>query len=396
MGIIHKNLVGEIKENIYGLKYIIIQTLPNGKRRIKFINSGCEKEVGCKELSNGHIKDDISQVWKPNYELIGKKYGKWLIKSFDTRKNNKTYWNCECDCGSIFSVSETSLKNGLSTQCKKCLGKEQRTDEKYINKRFGRLVVLKRDESSKNTQYICKCDCGNKVSVSSNSLTNGATKSCGCIMRDRMDISDKKFGRLIALYPIDKDIHGTYKWLCICSCGNTHIARISDLNSGKILSCGCYKKEITSKKFIKHGGKSKNTERLYVIWGAMKQRCYYTKGENYNNYGGRGIKVCDEWLFDYVSFKEWALNNGYENNLSIDRIDVNGNYEPNNCRWATNKQQANNTRRNVMFEYREEIHTMSEWSEILGINYNTLRYYIQQNGIDNIDIFIKSYISKEV
>lgn len=395
MGVVHKNLIGEIKENINGLKYKIIEILPNGRRKIKFIDSGYEKVVGCKEISNGHIKDNISQVWKPNDNLIGNKYGKWIIKSFDKRKNGKPYWNCKCECGNIVSVEESSLKNGLSTQCKKCSSKNNRKDEKYINKVFGRLTVLERDLSSKDrTKYICLCECGNKISVLSTNLLDGSTKSCGCLKEEKSNIFNKKFGRLEALYPIDKDKNGVYKWLCLCDCGNTHIARISDLKSGKILSCGCYSKEVKSKNNLKHGGKTKTPERLYTIWGAMKQRCYYTKGKSYKDYGGRGIRICDEWLFDYTTFRSWALNNGYKDNLSIDRIDVNGDYEPNNCRWATSKQQANNTRRNVVFEYNGVKHTMSEWSEILNINYSTLRAYIQQNGVEDINIFIKSYIDE--
>lgn len=101
----------------------------------------------------------------------------------------------------------------------------------------------------------------------------------------------------------------------------------------------------------------------------MCYRCYNKIDESYINYGGRGIKVCDEWLNDYFSFRNWAIDNGYSDNLSIDRIDVNGNYEPSNCRWATDKEQGNNKRNNKMIEYKGEVKTLSEWCDELGLEY---------------------------
>ena len=116
---------------------------------------------------------------------------------------------------------------------------------------------------------------------------------------------------------------------------------------------------------LKHGyGNYGN--RLYKTWRDIKERC---GNPNIKNYGGRGIKVCPEWENDFLVFREWALNNGYSDDLTIDRIDVNGNYEPSNCRWATNKAQANNRRSNILITYNGETHTISEWSDITGIKY---------------------------
>ena len=104
----------------------------------------------------------------------------------------------------------------------------------------------------------------------------------------------------------------------------------------------------------------------------MKYRCYYQNHPSYKNYGGRGITVCQEWLDDFMNFYNWSMANGYSDELTIDRIDVNGNYEPNNCRWATRKEQQNNMRNNVFLEANGERHTISEWSEITGINRSTI------------------------
>ena len=120
--------------------------------------------------------------------------------------------------------------------------------------------------------------------------------------------------------------------------------------------------------------------RLNNIWYAMKARCYYTKRKEYENYGGKGIRVCDEWRNNYSNFRDWALKNGYSDELTLDRIDVNGNYEPSNCRWCTQKQQANNTTKNVIVEYNGEYFTISELAEYAKIPMNTLWARIRRLG----------------
>lgn len=121
--------------------------------------------------------------------------------------------------------------------------------------------------------------------------------------------------------------------------------------------------------------------RLFNIWQSMKQRCYDVKHDHYKEYGGRGIKVCDEWLSDFMAFYEWAMANGYKERLTIERKDVNGNYEPSNCCWATIKEQANNKRNNRIVEYKGKKYTIAELSEKYNINYHCL-YYRLQNGWD--------------
>lgn len=120
---------------------------------------------------------------------------------------------------------------------------------------------------------------------------------------------------------------------------------------------------------FKHG---KTRTRLYDTWHHMKQRCYNSNDKNYKYYGGRGIAVCDEWKDDFISFHNWATNNGYKEGLTIDRIDVNGNYEPNNCRWFNRKQQARNRRNTRMITCKGETKPLAEWCEVLGLNYWTV------------------------
>lgn len=197
------------------------------------------------------------------------------------------------------------------------------------------------------------------------------------------NISGRKFGRLTALYRLHNyhDKKNSY-WLCICDCGNLKESRLPDLKSGNTKSCGCLNSEISKYRMTKHG---KHNTRLYHIYCGMKNRCQNCNDPKYPNYGGRGIKVCDEWLNDFMAFYNWAIDNGYKDDLTIDRINVDGNYKPDNCRWATPKQQSNNKRNTIYINYNGESKTLSEWCEVLNLNYYTVydRLYRYNWSIEN-------------
>lgn len=206
--------------------------------------------------------------------------------------------------------------------------------------------------------------------------------------RKYVDLKGKRFGRLLVLDRNGIAKNGNIQWLCQCDCGNQTIVDSQSLKRNFTKSCGCLRKELVTKNKTKHGMYG---TRLNYIWNSMKQRCINSNNDAYKYYGARGIKVCDEWLNDFMNFYNWAINSGYQDNLTLDRINVNGNYEPNNCRWATMKEQSNNTRVNHLIKFNKETHTIAEWSEILNINKSIL-----YDRINRSNMTIEEALTKKV
>lgn len=266
--------------------------------------------------------------------------------------------------------------------------------EDLTGKRYGRLVVIGRAKNNgKRVMWRCRCDCGNEKVVRADGLKCGSTRSCGCLGNEvRLnnwkpynkssveddDIVGKRFGKLTVLEYAGKDKHRCKLFRCVCDCGKETITRKSRIIDGTVKSCGCMSSDVWSKMTYKHGyARHGEYNRLYAIWSHMIDRCHNPKNPSYRNYGKRGITVCDEWKNDVNSFMEWANKNGYSDNLSIDRIDNNKGYSPDNCRWADRETQGNNKRNNIVLEYHGERKTITQWSKIIGISRGTLagRYY---------------------
>lgn len=202
------------------------------------------------------------------------------------------------------------------------------------------------------------------------------------------DLTGQRFGKLVVIERAEDYVSPSgqpkIRWLCQCDCGNKTKVLRECLLSGTTKSCGCLRVECGKTINLKHGCTRKdNTDRLYGVWAGMKQRCYNPNHDFYHRYGARGIDVCDEWLNDYVAFKEWAYANGYDENAklnqcTIDRIDSNKGYSPENCRWVNQKVQSNGLCTNHIIEYNGESYTMSQWANILDISYDALKRRIQR------------------
>lgn len=178
------------------------------------------------------------------------------------------------------------------------------------------------------------------------------------------DLSGKQFGFWKVLERAENNSCGSARWLCECECGKRKILRANTLKNGESKSCGCHKNDYNRT----HGGKG---TRLYEIWRHMRYRCENPKNQAYEHYGARGISVCEEW-HDFVSFREWAIQNGYNDTLSIDRINNDKGYSPDNCRWADARTQMNNRNMCHKIEFMGEKLTISQWAKRLGISRSTL------------------------
>lgn len=195
------------------------------------------------------------------------------------------------------------------------------------------------------------------------------------------DVVGKKYGRLTVLDLMIKD-RRTH-CLCKCECGKTALIGYAEIARHHTQSCGCLSVETATKHGKSRHGKENS--RLYTVWQSMKARCTNENSKSYNSYGARGITVCDEWVHDFQAFYNWATENGYEDGLTIDRIDVNGNYEPSNCRWATVKEQNRNTRNNVFVEYKGDKRCMTEWAEMMHVPLSTLRLHVRKGDMSDFE-----------
>ena len=206
----------------------------------------------------------------------------------------------------------------------------------------------------------------------------------GRLAMRKIDLTNQRFGRLLVVR--ESDIKKRTAWECLCDCGNTVVVTTTNLRNKGTKSCGCLRVDVTTETHTIHGCDRKSgRNRLYVIWTNMRERCSNPNNDAYDNYGGRGITVCDEWNIDFTEFKQWAISNGYNedsNSQTIDRIDVNRGYSPDNCRWISRKEQANNKRNSRYVTYEGKRVNIAELSEITGVPYFLLYKRIVIRGWD--------------
>lgn len=192
-------------------------------------------------------------------------------------------------------------------------------------------------------------------------------------MRKIENLTGRKYGRLRVVGFSHMDKRSKTYWHCLCDCGERRVVVSSSLKTGNTKACGCLSRELSGKRLAdalyKHG---ECQTRLYKTYIRMKDRCSAFGKRRGKHYADKGVEVCSEWKKDFMNFREWALNNGYDDKLSIDRIDPFGNYEPDNCRWANSVTQGRNKRASTYIEYMGMTLHLKEWSEYFGLDYHTL------------------------
>ena len=209
-----------------------------------------------------------------------------------------------------------------------------------------------------------------------------------------IDMTGQRFGRLTVVERSPrKDSHASW-WICKCDCGNTKEVRRACLVKGETKSCGCLNSELSKKRMTKNMTKhGYYGTRLYRIWHQMKDRCYNRNAKHYSDYGGRGIRICDEWVDNPKAFIEWSLSHGYSDELTIDRTDNDKGYSPDNCRWVTGAKQQTNKRNNVMITFLGKTQCVAEWARELHINQQLIYGRIKRGWTNPTEIF---YGRKEI
>ena len=192
-----------------------------------------------------------------------------------------------------------------------------------------------------------------------------------------IDLAGQRFGRLTVVSRAENTLEGRARWLCKCICGNQTVATGKGLRNGCTKSCGCLIKDVNLSRATHGDSKRQKMKRLYRIWCAVKSRVSNKNQPQYKDYGGRGITICEDWASDYITFRDWSLKNGYNDTLTIDRIDNEKGYYPDNCRWVSMRTQQRNKSRNRDITFNNETKTLSEWAEALGMNYFTLHKRMQ-------------------
>lgn len=266
-------------------------------------------------------------------------------------------WLFRCDCGTERIIQRSVVERGLVKSCG-C-----RKIKDITGQKFGKLTAIRRIYKQ---VWEFKCDCGSIIQSDRYNVTSGKIVTCGCRRKDpKSNLVGKRFGRLVV-----RSYHGDGLWECVCDCGNVVNRNAGSLRTDKECSCGCKQTKFVAK----HG---LSDEKIYHIWRGMMDRCYNPKTESYHLYGERGIRVCDRWRDDNGLMNFLADMGRPTKEQSIDRIDVNGDYCPENCRWATAQEQSNNKRDCKYITYKGRTQTAAQWVDELGIKRANVYYRIK-------------------
>jgi len=348
------------------------------------------------------MTDEFSRFNK----YVGRTFNKLTILSIlrDRDAIGRILCKCKCHCNDT-SESECTIpiKSVISGSVKSCgclriekLRNAIKCD--MIGKTFGRLTVISEDpnrDKTGNIRYVCRCSCPEHtmLTISGPNLRNGYTKSCGCLQKEArhrhaLDITGRKYGHLIALYPTDKRCGSSIVWRCRCEyCGNECEIPLNRLTNGQ-QSCGKCTFQTDLARLRNTKWKSPEEKLLIRKFNGMVTRCYNKNDQNYKDYGGRGIYICKEWTDDRGEFVKWGISAGFKPGMSIDRIDVNGPYAPWNCRFVNGVFQANNKRSNVFVKINDISVTLSQWAILINRK-SCLLYQLNIESYDDVKAYIE-------
>ena len=302
-------------------------------------------------------------------DITGMQFGYLTAVKFSHRKNSKTYWEFKCRCGNTVIRRIDKLKKHKTPSCG-CYSAE--------------YTEFQKEEAQKRKDRINKIHCINKKIKHNKTLVG-------------RDLTGEKIGNLTVLEMIGKQCGKKTKYICLCDCGNevikTQERLITKTPCQSTWSCGCTKNRYSKSEFANKYNLT--TSRIYQLYKGMIKRCYNSKSASFKDYGGRGIIVCDEWLQGdgFEMFYKWAITHGYNDILTIDRINVNGNYDPDNCRWVDSKTQANNKRNSINIKYQDTLISISECSKISQIKKDRIEYRINILKKHNKDLTYENIVN---